>query len=159
MIDVSKFRMHDIGCARANYKCKVCGEVVPKAEKDEHETNAHKKIECQYCKYSEIAANFGNHEEHCELRPKPCEYCEKLFGIEKYMDHVEMCGTRTEKCADCQRFICLKDKKTHKLPGGKCQKYQAENKRNEELEKMKAMEELRKFQEKEEADRIKKKEE
>ena len=44
MIEISKFRMHDIGCARMNYKCKLCGEVVAKAEKDEHEANSHKKV-------------------------------------------------------------------------------------------------------------------
>ena len=101
MIDASKFRMHDIGCARSNYKCKVCGEVVPKADKDEHEATAHKMVSCQYCKFSELATKFGNHEDHCELRPKICEYCNKLFPIEKLLDHVEICGTRTEKCSDC----------------------------------------------------------
>lgn len=118
LIDISKYRMHDIGCARNNYKCKLCGEVVAKAEKEEHEENAHKQTQCQYCKFSEIATKFGNHEEHCELRPKNCEYCSKLFPIEKLLDHVDACGTRTEKCEDCQRFVRFKDKGNHKGPGG-----------------------------------------
>ena len=113
MIDLSKFRMHDIGCARANYKCKVCGEVVPKADKEDHEANAHKKIVCQYCQYSEIASVFGNHEERCELKPKQCEFCQKMFAFEKFIDHVEMCGTRTEKCDKCQRFVALRDREPH----------------------------------------------
>jgi DNA-directed RNA polymerase subunit RPC12/RpoP len=89
MIEMSKFRMHDVGCARMNYKCKVCGEVVLKAEKDEHEAKAHAKVQCQYCQYSEIASKFGTHEERCELRPKPCQYCTKLFSFEKLLDHVD----------------------------------------------------------------------
>ena len=36
-IEASKFRMHEIGCARMNYKCKECGEVVAKADREEHE--------------------------------------------------------------------------------------------------------------------------
>ena len=137
MIDMSKFRMHDIGCARSNYKCLECGEVVAKAEKAEHELNAHKQVTCQYCKFSAIQSKFGSHEERCELRPKPCEYCSKLFTFEKFIDHEELCGSRTEKCEDCKRFICLKDKVDHKLPRGNCSKFQAENQRAEEFEKMK----------------------
>lgn len=140
---MSKFRMHDIGCARSNYKCKECGEVVPKAEKDEHEATAHKQIICQHCKFTAIASKFKNHEEHCELRPKSCEFCSKLFSFEKFLDHVELCGSRTEKCEVCSRFICLKDREYHKL--GQCKMFQSENRQNEEAEKMKAMEELRKF--------------
>ena len=40
-IEASKFRMHEIGCARNNYKCKECGEIVAKAEKEEHDKEAH----------------------------------------------------------------------------------------------------------------------
>lgn len=36
-IPVAKHRMHELGCARMNYKCKVCGEVVLKEEREEHE--------------------------------------------------------------------------------------------------------------------------
>jgi hypothetical protein len=41
-MEASKFRLHEIGCARNNYKCKECGECVAKAEKEEHEEEAHK---------------------------------------------------------------------------------------------------------------------
>ena len=45
-IEMSKFRMHEIGCARNNYKCQVCGEIVAKAEKEEHDKEAHSKVVC-----------------------------------------------------------------------------------------------------------------
>ena len=45
-IAVSKFRMHEIGCARNNYKCKECGEIVPKGEREEHEETVHKEVQC-----------------------------------------------------------------------------------------------------------------
>ena len=36
-IEVSKMRMHEIQCARMNYKCKLCGQVVAKSDKEEHD--------------------------------------------------------------------------------------------------------------------------
>jgi DNA-directed RNA polymerase subunit RPC12/RpoP len=38
--------MHEIGCARNNYKCLVCGDIVDKSEKEEHEKEAHVKVTC-----------------------------------------------------------------------------------------------------------------
>jgi len=45
-IEVSKFRMHEIGCARNNYKCKECGDVVAKADREDHDSTAHKPRRC-----------------------------------------------------------------------------------------------------------------
>lgn len=70
LIEVNKFRMHEIGCARNNYKCRECGEVVAKAEREEHEETAHQPIKCQYCSHTAPAAKFGNHEETCDMKPK-----------------------------------------------------------------------------------------
>jgi len=68
--------MHEIGCARMNYKCTVCGEVVAKEDKEDHEAEAHKKLECKYCKFTAMISEFGNHEENCDYKPKKCLYCE-----------------------------------------------------------------------------------
>ena len=48
-IEVSKFRMHEVGCARSNYKCPQCGDIVAKAEREEHENEAHVQISCKHC--------------------------------------------------------------------------------------------------------------
>ena len=45
-IEVSKFRIHEIGCARNNYICNICGDLVAKAEREEHESQAHTKVVC-----------------------------------------------------------------------------------------------------------------
>ena len=45
-IELSKFRIHEIGCARSNYKCQVCKEIVAKTEREEHEKEAHAKVVC-----------------------------------------------------------------------------------------------------------------
>ena len=104
-IELSKIRMHEIGCARNNYKCRECGEVVAKADREEHEEQAHRPVQCQYCPHAAPAAKFGNHEQNCDMRPKQCQYCEQEFKIEVWVDHVEACGTKTSKCEECQHFI------------------------------------------------------
>ncbi len=38
-IEVSKFRLHEVACARMNYKCPKCGEIVPKADREHHDEN------------------------------------------------------------------------------------------------------------------------
>ena len=75
-IPIQKHKMHELGCARMNYKCTVCGEVVAKEDKEEHEEEAHTKSTCQYCKFEAFALEFGDHEKTCELKPKKCLYCE-----------------------------------------------------------------------------------
>lgn len=33
-IEVGKFRLHEVTCARMNYKCAKCGEIVLKADRE-----------------------------------------------------------------------------------------------------------------------------
>ena len=40
-IDVAKFRLHESACARMNYKCPKCGEIVLKAEREQHDEDEH----------------------------------------------------------------------------------------------------------------------
>lgn len=87
--------MHEIQCARMNYKCAECGLIVSKSEREEHEAEAHVKVKCQYCQFEAGKLDFGSHEDRCELRPKPCQYCEVIFTFEKLVEHVEMCGVKT----------------------------------------------------------------
>jgi hypothetical protein len=116
-IEVAKHRMHEVQCARMNYKCKECGQVVSKEDKEQHEEEAHILVKCQFCSFSAQQNAFGKHEDVCELRPKPCPYCEQVLKIERFVDHIDMCGAQTRKCDDCTRFICNKDREAH-LTGG-----------------------------------------
>lgn len=79
-IEASKFRMHEIGCARNNYKCQVCGEIVAKTEKEEHDKEAHTKVPCQYCKAELERKNLLKHENACEFKPRECRYCEQTVN-------------------------------------------------------------------------------
>lgn len=124
-IEATKYRMHEMQCARINYKCGECGMVVAKSDKAEHEAEAHVKVKCQYCNFEAGKLVFGNHEDRCELRPKACQYCTQIFPIEKWVGHIEMCAVKTYKCETCQRYIKNKDAQNH--PKGECQKFIDEN--------------------------------
>lgn len=127
MIEISKHRMHEVQCFRMNYKCKICGEVVAKADKEEHEAEAHVMTQCQYCPFKALKNEFGRHEENCDMRPKVCEYCGETFKVERYFDHKEKCGSQTKKCDGCGRFIMNKNREWH-LTKGECEQFQNENK-------------------------------
>jgi transcription initiation factor IIE alpha subunit len=43
-IEEPKFRIHEATCARNNYKCPKCGEVLSKSEKDHHESEMHTMV-------------------------------------------------------------------------------------------------------------------
>ena len=131
-IEVSKFRMHDAQCSRLNYKCKECGMVVPKKEKEEHEATEHVKVKCQYCPFEEIQSKFNNHEDSCKMRPKPCQYCQEMQKFEAFTKHEEACGVKTRKCDTCQRWVKNRDWKKH--PDLECKKFVAENEAKEREE-------------------------
>lgn len=64
-IEKSRFRMHEMGCARQNYKCKTCGACVPKSDKEEHEEEEHKEVKCEHCGFKSMKHVFNDHEISC----------------------------------------------------------------------------------------------
>ena len=40
-IEEPKFRLHEVACARNNYKCPKCGEVIAKSDREQHERDNH----------------------------------------------------------------------------------------------------------------------
>ena len=116
-IDISKFRMHEIGCMRANYKCKVCGMCVPKDEKEEHEEEWHSIVKCIHCNYEAMKFIFKDHEEKCEFKPRKCPYCEVMIKFSEFEDHLNMCGIKTYKCGICGEWVKNMDKATHTSSG------------------------------------------
>ena len=112
-IEVSKFRMHDIGCSRQNYKCKECGACVAKADKEDHEEEEHTKITCENCAFSAIKFKYGDHETKCPKKPQPCDFCDKTIPFHDKQDHYQLCGSKTEQCSKCEGYVKLMDKKDH----------------------------------------------
>lgn len=43
-IELSKYRIHEATCARNNYRCEKCGEIVPKADKENHDAEYHTNV-------------------------------------------------------------------------------------------------------------------
>ena len=52
-IETAKYRIHEASCARNNYKCPQCNEVVAKAEKEHHEAEYHAVVSSAFltCEY------------------------------------------------------------------------------------------------------------
>lgn len=94
-IEVSKFRMHDIGCSRSNYKCKECGQCVPKAEREEHEEEEHATVTCQNCFFAAPKYKYKDHDLTCSMKPQACSYCDKIIQYTEMQDHINVCGTKT----------------------------------------------------------------
>ena len=86
-IEVSKFRMHEIGCMRSNYKCFECGMCVPKAEKEEHEEEEHAEMSCPFCSFTAPKYKYKNHEETCAFKPKLCCFCNKEIKHSEWDSH------------------------------------------------------------------------
>ncbi len=112
-IEMAKFKIHEIGCSRSNYICKICGDCVPKDEKEEHDSEAHTKVPCQFCKVVFEKRKHKDHEDQCHMKPKECRYCEQMIDFERYDSHVHYCGSKTKKCLECGRNVCLKDEDSH----------------------------------------------
>ncbi len=68
--------MHDIGCARSNYWCNECEDIVPKSEKEDHEKEVHIKVPCKYCSEEFKKRLIESHEKDCKFQPQQCEFCE-----------------------------------------------------------------------------------
>ena len=101
-IEIAKFRLHEVMCARNNYKCQKCGQVVLKADKEQHELDVHTEkpdISCPAC--SEFTAKtqgeIAQHQkESCINRLVPCKYCETLVELSKVEEHTQYCGSKTQ---------------------------------------------------------------
>ena len=113
MIPVEKFKMHDIGCSRQNYKCKDCGMCVAKCDKDEHEETAHVPIQCSDCSFSAPSFKYGNHSDTCKMKPKECDWCSKIIKVAEWDSHRKSCGSKTKKCENCGDYVQNADWKNH----------------------------------------------
>jgi predicted nucleic acid-binding Zn ribbon protein len=47
-IEEPKYRIHEATCARNNFKCPKCQEIVPKSEKDHHEQEYHLQVRSHF---------------------------------------------------------------------------------------------------------------
>lgn len=148
-IDAAKFRIHEIGCARSNYKCTTCGEIVAKVEKEEHDKEAHVKAPCQHCMIEFSKREMEGHEsgEGCPMKPRPCRFCEQVIKFADFDQHTNYCGSKTKKCLLCNHNVMLRDEDMHNF-GGECGTFIEADKRKKELEEKKKQDVIKKEQEK-----------
>ena len=104
-IDASKFRMHEMGCARQNYKCKTCGQCVAKADREEHEEDCLKEIVCEHCNVKVFNYELETHNRKCEMQPLDCQFCGKKIKITDFENHTSACGGKTSKCELCDEYV------------------------------------------------------
>lgn len=130
--------LHEAYCVRHMYKCK-CGDVVCKAEKDDHEEEKHVSIKCKHCSFEAMKHEFGNHEETCDRKPKECQFCEQMIQFANFFDHVNFCGSKTRLCEFCHRNVMLRNQKYHEKE--ECAKFLREEYEKKEQEKVKQLEE------------------
>ena len=74
-IEVGKFRLHEVACARMNYKCQKCGEIVPKSDREQHEEDEHSdkpNVSCDQCDLfttKDVQALARHKKDECSKRP------------------------------------------------------------------------------------------
>ena len=93
-----------------NYVCQ-CGEVVKKAEREQHDFQFHTAKPCAHCGITldPELANFHD----CEKRPRICQFCDAHLPADSFAQHVYECGSRTELCPRCNKFIPVRDFEYH----------------------------------------------
>ena len=102
MIENKNKMLHKLYCYRYLYRC-ICGEVVDKKEKRQHDEEFHSEVPCSYCK--EVFERWKLETHPCKRAPKNCPYCENTFPADEFRDHIIMCGSKTEECTKCKQYI------------------------------------------------------
>ena len=78
-IEVSKIRMHEIGCARQYYRCKQCNEMVLKSEREEHEEECANRIKCKYCDFEFLDQSLELIRQLDKMMSDGCRYFKNPF--------------------------------------------------------------------------------
>ena len=109
--------MHEMGCARQNFKCPTCQMCVPKADKAKHEEEMHVPATCEHCGFQAPKFQFGNHLDNCKSKPQQCKFCDQVVPVPSLNEHLQVCGSKTFKCEDCGEFVKKMEKEIHKFEG------------------------------------------
>ena len=76
-----------MGCSRQNYKCKECGECVPKADKEEHDEDCSREVKCEQCGFTAKNHIFKGHYLSCAQKPQACKFCGKEIPFYQIDEH------------------------------------------------------------------------
>ncbi|KAK4274203.1 hypothetical protein QN277_017465 [Acacia crassicarpa] len=117
-IRAANIALHYAHCSRNLEKCKICGDMIPKRNSDDHFLNTHAQVACSMChKIMERDMIEIHKGESCPQRVVTCEFCEFPLPAVDLAEHQGVCGNRTELCQLCNRYVRLCERYNH---GARC---------------------------------------
>ncbi|MQL94614.1 hypothetical protein Taro_027264 [Colocasia esculenta] len=112
----SNIDLHFAFCFRNLEKCRICDDMIPKKNMDEHYHNSHAPVDCSLCSQTIERELLDIHRgEKCPQRIVTCEYCEFPLPAVDLSKHQEVCGNRTEYCNMCNQYVRLREWDEHEI--------------------------------------------
>jgi len=112
-IPAATFTLHEMQCARRNFRCADCGAVMPLDQKEKHLAVAHSKLRCECGAEFEQDLLAVHKEYECPKRLVNCVYCGMETAYNERFTHQNDCGSRTATCPHCSKIFKRRDMKTH----------------------------------------------
>ncbi|PRP87573.1 hypothetical protein PROFUN_04600 [Planoprotostelium fungivorum] len=114
-INMSNYSMHSLTCARNNYLCPGCDEVIQKSKKEEHMQEVHAMVYCECGAHMQKRDLPLHRQNDCPKRTVTCNYCPLQMPYNERFEHEAKCGSQTVKCEGCSRYIMKKDLDVHEV--------------------------------------------
>jgi hypothetical protein len=105
--------MHEPFCLKNVIKCEICLEPVNREEIEDHQTEAHTRIDCTDCGKKFEKKLLTSHKKKCNHKQSNCEYCEIQITKDELHDHEYVCGSKTDECTVCFKPVMLRERELH----------------------------------------------
>ncbi|CAJ1970534.1 unnamed protein product [Sphenostylis stenocarpa] len=113
-IPAANIDLHYAHCSRKLEKCKICGDMVPRKNAEDHYLSTHAPVSCSLCSETMERDILDIHKgENCPQRIVTCEFCEFPLPAIDLAEHQEVCGNRTELCHLCNKYVRLRERFSH----------------------------------------------
>ena len=112
-IESLKMILHERYCSLNVRKCSICEEPVPIDEYNEHKSNEHPDIKCEFCGKMMSNIEYKSHLKECSKKLFACQYCELYMNKNELKDHEYQCGSKTTTCPYCNQTVTKKDYELH----------------------------------------------
>eukprot|EP01103_Thecamoeba_quadrilineata_P005459 TRINITY_DN15254_c0_g1_i1.p1 TRINITY_DN15254_c0_g1~~TRINITY_DN15254_c0_g1_i1.p1 ORF type:complete len:976 (+),score=216.41 TRINITY_DN15254_c0_g1_i1:214-2928(+) len=109
-----QFALHTARCARNNWLCDSCGEVVLRSDREKHLAEVHGPTPCSECSQLIEKWKLARHKmESCPHRLVTCRYCGLGTHARDIEEHQRRCGDMTQICESCGVRIRKKESEIH----------------------------------------------
>ncbi|KAF7830042.1 XIAP-associated factor 1-like [Senna tora] len=113
-IPAANIDLHYAHCSRNLERCKICGDMVPKKNAEDHYLSTHAPVACSMCSETMDRDILDFHKgENCPQRIVTCDFCEFPLPAIDLAEHQEVCGNRTELCHLCNKYVRLRERYNH----------------------------------------------